>query len=78
VSEEDRTGRRYRARPGTWFVSGSIVTCVADCGSFGLMSGQRRCENAASEATLVGTVYNDEEICPWDEFEENNEPDERR
>jgi len=60
----------YRAKPGGWFVPGTLCHVIADCGRTGvLMSGLRLSEQQASEGYPVGAVYEDEELCPWEEFE---------
>jgi len=59
---------------GTWFDKGTECQLVADCSSqdvkMGIFSGIRTCQKSAAEAGRpVGTKYEDEELCGYDEFE---------
>ena len=63
--------RKYIAKKDTWFVEGSECEFLCDVfESSGLFRGPRKCENPASEAGHpLGEVYDDEEVCTYDEFE---------
>lgn len=57
---------------GVWFVEGSACVLVDDYRpqmNSGLFRGQRRCADPAAEGRPLGEVYEDEEICGFDEFE---------
>ena len=62
----------YRAKPDTWFLPGTIVTLIDDYRpqiNSGLFEGRRQCEVPEAEACPLGEIYDDEEICGFDEFE---------
>lgn len=63
--------KRYSAKSGGWFKPGTEVTLVQDCETAGgIFVGTRICENPDSEGgRAVGEAYEDEELCPWDEFD---------
>lgn len=59
---------------GTWFDEGTKCELVVDCTTkehkMGIFSGIRTCQNSAAEAGKpIGTKYEDEECCGYDEFE---------
>jgi hypothetical protein len=63
---------------GTWFDKGTECILVCDCSTanikMGIFSGIRTCEVSAAEAGKpVGTKYEDEELCLYEEFEIINE-----
>lgn len=63
---------RYVALPETWFKAGTECQLIADFRpsmSAGLFRGIRVCENPEAEAKPIGLEYEDEEICPFSEFE---------
>lgn len=58
---------------GTWFIKGLACTLIDDYRpkiNSGLFRGQRRCEDPAAELHALDEVYEDEEICGFDEFTE--------
>lgn len=61
---------------GTWFDRGTECFLVADCSSkeikMGIFAGIRTCKNSSAEGGMpVGTKYQDEELCSYDEFVED-------
>jgi hypothetical protein len=58
---------------GTWFDEGTECVLEDDFRpqiNSGIFRGIRTCENSAAEAgKAVGTKYEDEEYCSFDEFE---------
>ena len=62
--------KAYIAKPNTWFKAGTKCKLVSDCESAGgIFRGIRVCSHPLSENRKEGEEYEDEELCPWDEFE---------
>ncbi len=62
---------------GGWFVEGSLCVLVDDYRpqiNSGLFRGRRRCEDPTTELHTLGEIYEDEEICGFDEFEASEVP----
>lgn len=64
--------KKYIAKKDTWFVEGSLCTCLSEMyEGAGLFLGARICQNPDSEGGVPkGTLYVDEEVCPYEEFDE--------
>jgi len=70
---------KYIAKPDTWFDEGIEVILIDDyrldkqcpC-NMGLFKGWRTCENPLSEgkSKKINEKYLDEEVCSFDEFDE--------
>ena len=61
---------------GTWFEKGTVCKLVDDYRpemNSGLFSGLRKCKNPSAESRLLDELYDDEEICSFNEFESINE-----
>lgn len=65
-----KEGQAYIAKQGGWFIPGSWCELVTDCGEQGIFLGFRRSESDY-ESEPPGTIYLDEEYCPYEEFEHN-------
>ena len=52
-----------------WFLPGTVAEIVADCSPVGVLADGWRRSASADEGHPVGTVYRDEELCPWTEFD---------
>ena len=66
---------KYIAKPNTWYIVGTEATLLVDCRpqlNIGIFLGSRKSEGTP-ELHPVGEVYNDEEACGFDEFEEIND-----
>lgn len=62
---------KYIAKPDTWFIEGTQCTLITDCRpqlNIGIFSGMRVSEGMP-ELHPVGEIYEDEEVCSFDEFE---------
>ena len=58
--------------PDTWFPAGSEVKVLDDCREGGvIVVGKRTCQKSEAEGGhAVGEIYEDEELCAWEEFEQ--------
>ena len=64
-------GVRYIAKHDTWFLAGTPVELVEDyrpAFQGGVFRGPRRCMLPTEEDHLLGQIYDDEELCLFDEF----------
>ena len=62
---------RYMAKPETWFLAGTPVELVEDYRpgyQGGVFRGPRRCTLPMEEDHALGEIYEDEELCLFDEF----------
>jgi hypothetical protein len=64
--------KKYFAKKDTWFKEGTEVKLVSDCGwAGGVFQGTRVAQDKYECARHgEGTEYEDEELCPYDEFYE--------
>ena len=61
---------KWIAKYGGWFKPGTECFLVADCEDAGvIMSGIRISEVFEAECVPVGQEYEDEELCPRNEFD---------
>ena len=64
--------KKYIAKPNTWFKEGTEVQLVDDCGEMGgVFCGIRIAQNETEYSDgrrAKDDEYEDEELCPWDEF----------
>lgn len=64
---------KYIAKPDSWFKEGTEVELIADCGKLGGIFKGVRISEGPPEMAPYDEEYVDEELCPWDEFEESYE-----
>ena len=67
----------YKVKPDTWFIGNTFAILIDDYRhsnpplSLGIFLGTRLCENPESEDRQYGEIYQDEEMCDFDEFDPN-------
>jgi len=66
----------YKVKPNnkSWFIGNTFAILLDDYRpdmSSGLFLGTKQCDNPSSEAHKYGEIYFDEEVCSFNEFEED-------